>query len=397
MNTLLILAIFVALAHCFTEQEYQTEFTKWMQAHQKSYTVDEFQGRYSTFKNNMDYVSQWNSVNSDTKLGMTIFADMSNAEYRKTYLGTHIVKTPSVFANEKAPSDNPSSVDWRTKGAVTAIKNQGQCGDCWAFSTTGSVEGIHAISTGNLVSLSEQNLCDCSSSYGNNGCNGGLMDYAFKYIIDNNGVDTESTYPYKGVQGKCEFDASNVGATITGYTDVSSGSESALQTAVAQQPVSVAIDASHESFQLYTSGVYYEPACSTSQLDHGVLAIGYGTSGSSDYWLVKNSWGTSWGQQGYIWMARNRNNNCGIATAASYPAANGNSSTGKTTTGKPTGHATSGKTHTTHTSTTSTSSTSSTSSTTATSYSQLGFENYRHKDGLKANTKPGKGEEAFHF
>eukprot|EP00026_Physarum_polycephalum_P015010 Phypoly_transcript_15588.p1 GENE.Phypoly_transcript_15588~~Phypoly_transcript_15588.p1 ORF type:complete len:287 (+),score=60.12 Phypoly_transcript_15588:59-862(+) len=267
----------------------------------------------------MDYVLEWNSKNSDTILGLTVMADLTNAEYRQIYLGTHIKKAPGVFQSKKV--SDPASVDWRNSNAVTAVKNQGQCGDCWAFSTTGSVEGIHAISTGNLVSLSEQNLMDCSSSYGNNGCNGGLMDNAFQYIIANDGVDTEASYPYQGVQGTCNYTTSDVGATISSYTDVTSGDEGALEDAVAQQPVSVAIDASHESFQLYTSGVYYEPACSSTQLDHGVLAIGYGTQGSSDYWLVKNSWGTTWGIQGYIMMARNQNNNCGIATSASYPTA----------------------------------------------------------------------------
>jgi len=211
-------------------------------------------------------------------------------------------------------------VDWVSKGAVTGIKNQGQCGSCWSFSTTGSVEGAHFLSTGKLVSLSEQNLVDCSTSEGNDGCNGGLMDYAFQYIIKNHGIDTEASYSYTATgPNACHFKAADVGATITSYTDVASGNEAALATAVDKQPVSVAIDASHTSFQLYSSGVYYEPSCSTSQLDHGVLAVGYGTDGSSDFWYVKNSWGTSWGIKGYIWMSRNRNNNCGIATAASYP------------------------------------------------------------------------------
>jgi len=147
------------------------------------------------------------------------------------------------------------------------------------------------------------------------------MDDAFEYIIKNNGIDTEASYPYTAEDGTCRFKKSNVGATIKSYKDVKSGSEDDLQTASVQQPISVVIDASHSSFQLYSSGVYYEKACSTSQLDHGVLVIGYGTSGSDDYWLVKNSWGTTWGQDGYIWMSRNKDNNCGIATMASYPVA----------------------------------------------------------------------------
>jgi len=217
----------------------------------------------------------------------------------------------------------PSAWNWTAMGAVTPIKNQQQCGSCWAFSTTGSTEGCHFITTKTLVSLSEQNLVDCSSSEGNEGCEGGLMDDAFKYIIANKGIDTESTYPYTAETGTCQYAASNCGSTVTSFTDVTSGSETALQTAVYGAPVSVAIDASQPSFQSYTGGVYYEPACSSTQLDHGVLSVGWGVdtqNNNTAYWIVKNSWGTDWGLNGYIWMSRNANNNCGIATMASFPS-----------------------------------------------------------------------------
>jgi len=179
--------------------------------------------------------------------------------------------------------------------------------------------GAHFFAKAALVSLSEQNLVDCSTAEGNEGCNGGLMTQAFDYIKKNKGIDTEASYPYTATgPNTCKFKAADIGSTIVSYTNVASGSEADLIAKINEGPVSVAIDASHSSFQLYTTGIYYEPACSSTQLDHGVLAVGYGTS-TKDYYIVKNSWGLSWGNKGYIEMSRNRNNNCGIATMATIP------------------------------------------------------------------------------
>lgn len=255
-------------------------------------------------------------------LGANEYADMTNREFRAMMNGYKMQpksNTSSVFL---APSHvtYPDEVDWRKEGYVTDVKNQGQCGSCWSFSATGSLEGQNFKKTGKLVSLSEQNLVDCSRSYGNNGCQGGLMDNAFRYIKENHGIDTENSYPYEAKNLKCRFKTDSIGATDTGFTDVATGDEDALMKAVATVgPVAVAIDASHMSFQLYRNGVYNERKCSSTQLDHGVLAVGYGTLEGDDYWLVKNSWGPGWGQKGYIMMSRNKVNQCGIATSASYP------------------------------------------------------------------------------
>jgi len=278
--------------------------------------------RYAIFKKNYDIVEKNNAENNGMRLGLNKFADLESSEFARYYLGVRLhADTEFSFTESSAPVVGlPASLDWNAKGAVTPIKNQEQCGSCWSFSTTGSTEGCHFIKTGTLVGLSEQNLMDCSTSYGNNGCDGGLMTDAMQYIISNKGIDTEASYPYTAEDGTCHFKKDKIGATLASFTNVKTGDENDLQAKANVGPVSVAIDASQNSFQLYESGVYYEPACSSTQLDHGVLVAGWGVSGSSDYWLVKNSWGTSWGIEGYIWMSRNRNNNCGIATMATLPS-----------------------------------------------------------------------------
>jgi cathepsin L len=311
------------LATALTESEYRTSFEEFKVTFGKVYLESEENHRYNVFKQNLDFVNSWDAEARGFTVGINKFADLTSEEFVSIYNGMKINKE-YVPVDEPAPVQSGVTgdiVNWVNKGAVTGIKNQGQCGSCWSFSATGSMEGAKFLKTGTLTSLSEQNLVDCSTAQGNEGCNGGLMDQAFQYVISNNGIDTEDSYPYTATgPNDCQFNPANVGDTITSFQDVSSGSESALQTAANQQPVSVAIDASQNSFQLYTGGVYYEPACSSSQLDHGVLVVGYGTDDSgNDYWLVKNSWGTDWGMNGYIQMSRNKNNNCGIATSASYP------------------------------------------------------------------------------
>lgn len=256
-------------------------------------------------------------------LGVNRFADMEASEFKKLMngfvAGNSTSSESATYLSPNVKFSLPDTVDWRTKGYVTPVKDQGQCGSCWAFSATGSLEGQWFRKTTQLVSLSEQNLVDCSHKQGNDGCEGGLMDFAFQYIKDNVGIDTEESYPYQAKDATCRFKKASVGASDKGFTDIAENDEAKLQEAVATVgPIAVAIDAGHDSFQLYKSGVYNEPAC-TDNLDHGVLVVGYGTLNGQDYWLVKNSWGLGWGEQGYIMMTRNGGNQCGIASKASFP------------------------------------------------------------------------------
>lgn len=289
-------------------------------------------GRYFVWKQHLKEIEEHNSNPKNTyKIGINHFSDLTHKEFREQMGGCfklpqHIIENNITEGSTFLPPSNvdlPDQVDWRSEGYVTPVKNQGQCGSCWSFSSTGSLEGQHFKKTGVLPELSEQNLVDCTKSYGNEGCKGGWMDNSFKYVRDNKGIDSETGYPYYTRElGYCYYNAQYNTATDTGFVDLPSGDENALKTAVATVgPISVAIDATHASFMRYRSGIYYETQCGNGlrNLDHAVLVVGYGTENGYDYWLVKNSWATTWGDQGYIKMARNYNNQCGIATKASYP------------------------------------------------------------------------------
>ncbi|GAA0141450.1 cysteine protease [Lithospermum erythrorhizon] len=316
-----------------SDDEVMALYESWLVNHGKTYNaIGEKDKRFEIFKDNLRYIDEQNNVpNRIYKLGLNRFADLTNDEYKNTYLGTkpeNKMRLANVKSDKYAPmvgDSLPESVDWRKLGAVAPVKNQGSCGSCWAFSTIAAVEGINQIVTGELISLSEQELVDCDTSY-NQGCNGGLMDYAFQFIIKNGGIDTEEDYPYKGKDGKCDVTRRTNGkvVTIDSYEDVPVNNEKALQKAVASQPVSVAIEAGGRDFQLYESGVF-TGSCGTA-LDHGVNVVGYGTENGMDYWIVRNSWGASWGEEGYLRMQRNiktKTGLCGIAIQPSYPTKKG--------------------------------------------------------------------------
>jgi C1A family cysteine protease len=309
------------LAVPLTELQRQSQFAEFITKYSKQYPADEFQDRYNVFKANSQLIEHHNTEDHTYSMGMNAFGDLTFEEFKTRYTG--FAGPRSDFARNQnlykplVGEKLASSVDWVAKGAVTPVKNQAQCGSCWAFSTTGSVEGITQISSGKLLPLSEQQLVDCAGSEGNQGCNGGLMDYGFEYIIKNGGLDTESDYSYTAKDGTCNTaKAAKKNSAISGYKDVAKGSESALMSAVNNQPVSIAIEADQSGFQFYSGGVF-SGACG-QQLDHGVLLVGYGTDSGKDYWKVKNSWGNTWGEKGYIRLIRGQNQ-CGLANSASFP------------------------------------------------------------------------------
>jgi len=310
-----------------TEDEYKEEFQKYVISFHRTYDGEEKQIRFENFKKNLDFVETHNSNPTRTfDVGMNKFADWSRKEYLD-YVGP-------LSSHEFTPSDNfngisdeqkqalPVSWDWVSKGAVTPIEDQLQCGSSPYFSAVTSMEACHFFGTGKLIVLSVQNMVDCPRDTENQGCNGGEMYATFQVIQGEKGIDTNSCYPYVGEEGEaCKFnpDPPCCGSTIGSYVNVTP-TEDAVQLGILKVPVASAMDASLSSFQLYTSGVYSDPQCSSQEVDHGIAIVGYGVDSSSglDYWILKNTWGKDWGMEGYMWIARNDGNMCGIASYPSY-------------------------------------------------------------------------------
>lgn len=314
--TLIALTCSSPVIHLYQEKS----FVNWMKKTNQLFIGEEYQIRLGIWLTNQRLVQEHNSGKTTFRVSMNKLSALTSSEYQCLLGYKGQIKRKSSKKSFLVPTD--AEVDWRTKGVVNPIQDQGQCGSCWAFSATQSIESIYAIKTGTLIKLSEQNIVDCVVSCA--GCEGGSMDYAFEYLkrFQKGYQEYLSNYPYTAVDGRCAYSQSKSVQVLNDYHDVSQGDEVALAVDVQKHgPIAVGIDASNWGFQLYTRGIYDDPNCNPRNVDHGVGLIGYGSENGVNYWIVRNSWTRSWGEEGYIRMVKDKNDQCGIATVASYPTA----------------------------------------------------------------------------
>ena len=296
------------------------KFAKYVKEHNKRYSSPkEYLYRFGIFQQRLREVETQNAQNDALyTTAINKFSDLTKEEFLTKYTGLRLSQAPKNVEYINTLSQT-AGIDWRTKGAVNPIKNQGQCGSCWAFSAIAATEAAYAIAGNTLTSFSEQQLVDCSTSQGNHGCNGGWMDYAFTYLKAK-GAQTEASYPYTARDGTCKYDAGKSVKAVGGFVDVAHNSATQLQVAANKSVVSIAIDA--YGIMQYKSGIF-NGSCATA-LNHGVAVVGYGTEGTTPYWIVRNSWGTGWGDQGYFKLFRQADGQagvCGMYLACSYATA----------------------------------------------------------------------------
>uniref|UniRef100_A0A4W3JNP0 Pro-cathepsin H n=1 Tax=Callorhinchus milii TaxID=7868 RepID=A0A4W3JNP0_CALMI len=290
--------------------------------HNKHYSSEEYSYRLRTFIQNKRKVEEHNSGQHSYRMGLNQFSDMTFSEFKKLYLLREPQNCSATRGNHVlSMGPYPDFVDWRTKGNyVTPVKNQGGCGSCWTFSTTGCLESAIAIKTGKLLSLAEQQLVDCAGAYKNHGCNGGLPSQAFEYIKYNGGLEAEKDYPYTAQDQHCQYQPNKAVAFVKEVVNITQYDENGIVDAVARlNPVSIAFEVTDDFFQ-YEGGVYSNSNCDSTpdKVNHAVLAVGYGVQNGTKYWIVKNSWGPEWGLNGYFYIIRGKNM-CGLAACPSYP------------------------------------------------------------------------------
>ncbi|KAI0507690.1 hypothetical protein KFK09_013818 [Dendrobium nobile] len=307
-----------ALGH----SRHSLRFAQFAQKYGKSYgSVEETRKRFGIFMENLELIKSTNRKGLSYTLGVNKFADWTWEEFKASRLGAAQNCSATLKGNHKLTEAKlPDTKDWRKSGIVSSVKDQGSCGSCWSFSTTGALEAAYKQLTGKEISLSEQQLVDCASAFKNHGCDGGLPSRAFEYVKYTGGLEAEEAYPYKGVNGVCDFKKKNISVKVIDSVNITTGAEDELKQAVGLvRPVSIAFEVVR-GFGLYKKGVYKSDKCGSSPMDvnHAVLAVGYGVEGGVPYWIIKNSWGKDWGDNGFFKMELGKNM-CGIATCASYP------------------------------------------------------------------------------
>ncbi|KAF5729473.1 cysteine proteinase 15A [Tripterygium wilfordii] len=313
----------------------EEKFKIFIEDYSKEYaTREEYLHRLGIFAKNMIRAVEHQAIDPTAVHGVTPFSDLSEEEFQRLYTGVRVRPQLNRKVQEEdatvegSDDDLPESFDWREKGAVTDVKMQGACGSCWAFSTTGAVEGANFVSTGKLLNLSEQQLVDCDHTCDrkdkracDNGCRGGLMSNAYRYLIEAGGLEDEASYPYTGKRGECKFDPQKVAVQVVNFTDIPVNEKQIAANLVQHGPLAVALNAVF--MQTYIGGVSCPLICGKRWINHGVLLVGYGAKGFSilrlgnqPYWIIKNSWGKRWGEHGYYRLCRGHGM-CGINTMVS--------------------------------------------------------------------------------
>ncbi|XP_044262263.1 procathepsin L-like [Tribolium madens] len=331
METFVIILITVSATLASPQRTINDQtWSKFKQTHNKEYsTKTEEVKRLAIFRENLSKIEAHNTRFKNGEVtyfkAMNKFSDLTTDEFLAFINRNKLTKQEKNYQNLKKINSTKieqyeSQVDWRSNGLVSEVKNEAACSSSWSFSAIGAVEGQLALKTNQLTSLSEQNLIDCSADFGNNGCNGGFATNAYSYVSQQ-GIMSENDYPYEGKSNVCRFDASKSVTTVTGYYDIDANDEISLQNTIAMMgPVAATVEATEE-LQFYSGGILLDEKCNNKvpDLNHGVLVVGYGTKDENDFWIIKNSWGSKWGEEGYYRLVRNHGNNCGIATSATLP------------------------------------------------------------------------------